>query len=337
MLDSSGYAWWNGQLATGLRDRTTDLTALDSAGWWAVVATFEGETTCLRFDTVTTAPPPTASWNPLPASSWTSSMDQHSYEHACQRVREHIHAGTVYQVNICRVMSAPCASDTSMAGLHQILAAGNPAPYAGLVDADGVKVVSASPELYLALDGSGRLTSGPIKGTGKTAQDLTPKDEAENVMITDLVRNDLARVAIPGSVEVPALLHVEEHPGLVHLVTTVAAQLDPQANFSEALRLTFPPGSVSGAPKYTALQIINELEPTPRGPYCGGLGYVDADRRVARLAVGIRSFWLQDDHLHFGTGAGITWESDPTQEWHETQLKAARLVGLASGTIAPER
>lgn len=335
MQDFSGFAWWDGLLATGLRDVTSDPSALDSEGWWAVVATFEGETTCLRFDRVVKSPPPQAAWTPIAAPSWTSSMDQATYEAACDRVRQHIHAGTVYQVNICRVLSAPCPPDVAMSGLHAILAAGNPAPYAGVIDAAGVKVVSASPELYLARDHTGRLTSGPIKGTGKTAADLSTKDEAENIMITDLVRNDLARAAVPGSVTVPELLKVEAHPGLVHLVTTVAAQQDPQITMSETIELTFPPGSVSGAPKYTALQIINELEPTPRGPYCGGLGFVDADRKTARLAVGIRSFWHDNNHLHFGTGAGITWESDPTHEWHETELKAERLVGLASGEQTP--
>jgi para-aminobenzoate synthetase component I len=172
--------------------------------------------------------------------------------------------------------------------------------------------------------------SGPIKGTARTAADLLAKDHAENVMIVDLVRNDLGQVGVTGSVQVPELCTVEEHPGLVHLVSTVRARLRPDVGWAEILTATFPPGSVSGAPKSSALRLIGELEPVPRGPYCGAVGWVDADRREACLAVGIRTFWLGSGTLCFGTGAGITWRSDPQQEWDETELKAARLVALAS-------
>jgi para-aminobenzoate synthetase component 1 len=172
--------------------------------------------------------------------------------------------------------------------------------------------------------------SRPIKGTGATADDLLEKDYAENVMIVDLVRNDLGRVAAVGSVEVPSLCEVEEHPGLVHLVSTVRARLAPGAGWPELFAATFPPGSVTGAPKSSALRIINELERVPRGPYCGAVGWVDADRGRAALAVGIRTFWISSGEIRFGTGAGITWGSDPGREWLETELKAARLIALAS-------
>ena len=163
-----------------------------------------------------------------------------------------------------------------------------------------------------------------------TVADLTDKDRAENVMIVDLVRNDLSRTTVPGTVVVPELCVVEEHPGLVHLVSTVEGQLQPGAGWADLLAVDMPPGSVSGAPKSTALEIIHELEPVPRGPYCGAIGWVDADHREGDLAVGIRTFWREGGQLHFGTGAGITWRSDPQREWAETELKAARLVGLAS-------
>ncbi len=128
----------------------------------------------------------------------------------------------------------------------------------------------------------------------------------------------------------PQLCVVEEHPGLVHLVSTVRASVRPGVGWPDLLAASFPPGSVSGAPKSTALKAIRALEPVARGPYCGAIGYVDSDRERARLAVGIRTFWAVDGLLRFGTGAGITWESDPEREWDETELKAARLVGLAS-------
>jgi para-aminobenzoate synthetase component 1 len=188
--------------------------------------------------------------------------------------------------------------------------------------------VTASPELFLGRDGD-VVESRPIKGTAPTADGLTDKDRAENVMIVDLVRNDLGVVAVSGSVDVPALCAVEEHPGLVHLVSTVRATLRPDAGWPELVAATFPPGSVTGAPKSSAVDALTRLERAPRGPYCGAVGWVDADHRRARLAVGIRTFWVREDQLHFGTGAGVTWGSDPASEWDETELKARRLLAVA--------
>jgi para-aminobenzoate synthetase component 1 len=198
-------------------------------------------------------------------------------------------------------------------------------------------VVCASPEAFLLRDGD-RFESRPIKGTATSLGAMLPKDYAENVMIVDLVRNDLSHVCREGTVQVDHLCRAEEHPGMVHLVSAVSGRLRPGVGWAEVLAATFPPGSVSGAPKHTALQAIADLEPAPRGPYCGAIGWVDADRGTAELAVGIRSFWAQRDDrgqrwLRFGTGAGITWGSDPEQEWVETQVKSRRLVGLASGKV----
>ena len=152
-------------------------------------------------------------------------------------------------------------------------------------------------------------------------------------MITDLVRNDLSHVCRPGTVAVDALLEQQQHPGLVHLVSTVSGRLRDGVGWQQLLEAAGPPGSVSGAPKSSALQAIRDLEPVPRGPYCGGLGWVDAATGDGELAVGIRTFWWSPEGggvLRFGTGAGITWGSDPQGEWEETELKASRLVGLAS-------
>jgi para-aminobenzoate synthetase component 1 len=184
----------------------------------------------------------------------------------------------------------------------------------------------------------GRLTSAPIKGTAAVPSGLTAKDEAENVMITDLVRNDLQRVCEPGTVEVTRLLELQQHPGLVHLVSTVAGVVRPAVTtgadvWGEILDALYPPASVSGAPKLAALRVIGELEAFPRGPYCGAFGWIDADASCAELAVAIRTFWwdaADGGRLHFGTGAGITWGSDAAAEWRETELKARRLISLAS-------
>lgn len=322
----------------GLAEIRSSLDALPP-GWWAVVVTFEGEVTALRFEEVCDAPPlPTgATWRGL-TGGWRTSLARDAYVEGTERIREHIASGTVYQVNLCRVLSHPLALWPDLTGLGAVLARGNPAPFAGIVDAPAARlgVVSASPELYLRVEGS-TITSGPIKGTAPTPDRLLVKDFAENVMIVDLVRNDLSHVCEPGSVEVEALCALEPHPGLVHLTSYVSGRLRDGVTWAAILDATFPPGSVSGAPKSSALRVIRELETEPRGAYCGAIGWIDTRDPAhsrAELAVGIRSFFVREGpdglNLCFGTGAGITWGSDPAQEWAETELKAARLIGLAS-------
>lgn len=322
------FAHVAGLLATGMTDVTSDVAALDSAGFWAVVITYEGKATCARFSAVRRAPLPHAPWEGPPLSAWSSSLDESAYVSGVESIRAAIAEGTVYQANLCRVLSAPLPR-ADLLGLGRVLARGNPAPYAAVMRLPGLQIASAAPELYLSRDGD-VVESRPIKGTGRTADDLLPKDRAENIMIVDLVRNDLGRVAEVGSVSVPALCALEEHPGLVHLVSTVRARLRAGAGWPELIEATFPPGSVTGAPKSSALTLLDELEPVPRGPYCGAIGWVDADSRRGALAVGIRTFWAEDDMLRFGTGAGITWHSDPRREWRETELKTARLLEVAS-------
>jgi para-aminobenzoate synthetase component 1 len=178
------------------------------------------------------------------------------------------------------------------------------------------------------------VASSPIKGTAATVDGFLDKDRAENVMIVDLVRNDLGRVCETGSVTVPALWRVEEHPGLFHLVSTVEGRLRDGLGWPELIDATFPPGSVTGAPKLAAVAHIAQLEPVGRGPYCGALGWVDADRGEGELNVAIRTFWFDDGMLHFGTGGGITWGSTPEGEWRETELKARHLISVASSSAS---
>lgn len=343
---SAGRAWFRGVRARGVLEHV-DLRdspdALAAGGWWVVVAEFDGPWHAWRFaevqrtDEVVRDGP---AWAGPPRAAWASSMSRGQFLAAVEQVRTRIADGEVYQANICRVLAAPCGDARARpdpVGLAVRLATGNPAPYAALVDIPGegpdpgAWVVSASPELSLEV-ADGWVSSGPIKGTAPTPSGLSEKDRAENVMITDLVRNDLQRVCEPGTVEVTDLLAVEQHPGLVHLVSRVRGRLldGGGSGWSALLAAAHPPGSVSGAPKSSALRVIADLERAPRGPYCGQIGWVDADRGRARLAVGIRTFWWADGVLRFGTGAGITWGSDPEQEWEETELKARRLVALAS-------
>ncbi|MGC5166381.1 chorismate-binding protein [Luteimicrobium sp. DT211] len=327
-------------------DLADDPSVLDRGGPWFVVVPFEGGGRAWRFRDVTASsfPPDdgTAAWEGPAPDAWRTSLDARAYEAAVRTVREEIRAGEVYQVNVCRVLEAPlpvrAGREPDARALAGVLAAGNPAPHGGYLHVpagsgvEPVWVVSASPELFLSVR-DGVLTSGPIKGTAADPGGLTAKDRAENVMITDLVRNDLQRVCEPGSVEVVDLLAKEEHPGLVHLVSRVAGRTRTGTGWAEVLAATFPPASVSGAPKSSALRSIRRLEPVPRGPYCGAVGWVYPARGRAELAVGIRTFWWSGGVLRFGTGAGITWGSDPAREWDETELKARRLVGLASSGV----
>jgi para-aminobenzoate synthetase component 1 len=336
VADAVPLAVVGGRLATDLVDLTDDLAALDSVGFWAVVLPFEGAPICARFGHVRPARPwPGRPWTGPPAGTWTSSLSEDEFKAGVRSIRASIEAGDVYQVNLTRRLSAPMPPAGDVAALGAALAEGNPAPYSAVVrlPAAGCLVASASPERFLARDGD-LVQSAPIKGTAPDAGGLTAKDRAENVMIVDLVRNDLGRVCEYGSVAVPSLLATEQHPGLVHLVSTVTGRLRPQRGWADAIHATFPPGSVTGAPKVASLAQIAALEPVPRGVYCGAVGWVDADRRQGDLNVAIRTFWVADGQLHFGTGGGITWDSDPDDEWAETELKARNLLRVASGSPA---
>ncbi len=333
-------------------DAMRDGHRLAEGGFWVVVATFEGRVDAWRFADVTrsaAAGEPRAegrSWPGPPADAWATSLDRDAYSRGVDAIRAHILEGEAYQVNLCRVLSASLSAQApgpDAVALSHVLAKGNPSRYASRIvipareGMPGAWIVSASPELFLRVDGD-TVWSSPIKGTAAPGEHMLAKDEAENVMITDLIRNDLSHVATPGTVEVPELLGLHDLPGLTHLQSTVTARLAPDFDWTAhtwpALWSgTFPPGSVSGAPKVAALDIIARLEAAPRGPYCGAIGWIDADARQAELAVGIRTFWWDDADggtLRFGTGAGITWGSEPEQEWRETELKARRLIGLAS-------
>ncbi len=323
-----------GRLATDLVDVTDDLACLDSAGFWAVVLPFEGDPVCARFAHVRPARPwPGAPWRGPAPDAWRTSLDGPAFRAGVGAIRAAIEAGDVYQVNLTRRLSAPLPPGADIAALGAALAQGNPAPYSAVVrlPAQGCLVASASPERFLWRDGD-QVASAPIKGTAPEPAGLTAKDRAENVMIVDLVRNDLGRVCEFGSVEVPSLLALEHHPGLVHLVSTVTGRLRPGCGWADAIGATFPPGSVTGAPKLAALEHLRRLEPVPRGVYCGAVGWVDADERRGDLNVAIRTFFVEDGLLHFGTGGGITWDSDADDEWEETELKARHLLRVASGS-----
>ena len=322
--------WMGGTYATNLVEVTDDASCLDDGSFWAISITFEGKATFARFADVAHSDFPSASWKPLDAQ-WISSQNQSQYISYVSAIRHIIAAGGVYQVNACRQLRHDLKDDPSLSGLFSELLKGNPAEFACYLKVDDLEIASASPERFLSRNGSGILTS-PIKGTITQKEDVFgDKDKAENLMIVDLMRNDLGRICETGSVEVSELFRHEKHPGITHLVSDVIGKLREGISWNEIFTAVMAPGSVSGAPKSSALSIIGENEGV-RGPYCGTLGWIHGDR--AELSVAIRTFWTTGDSvLRYGTGAGITWGSDPAEEWEETQLKARHLISIAGGEL----
>ena len=322
--------WMGNRYATGLQRVTNDPREITDDGFWAISVSFEGEWTCANFSEVVESEFPSAQ-SEFVSSQFHSSMDRETYISYVHAIQEDISDGWVYQVNACRVLSASISNDFSLSGLFASILQNNPAPYATYMRIPGTEIASASPELFLRRRGK-VLTSSPIKGTRPTGgPEFGSKDNAENVMIVDLIRNDLGQICKDGSIDVPRLLAVERHPGIDHLVSDVTGELKENLLWHEIIQPLLPPGSVSGAPKSSAVKIIAEYEKN-RGIYCGALGWIQGD--ACELAVAIRTFWKEDDVLKFGTGAGITWASDAAAEWEETELKAERLIKIATGIFA---
>ena len=321
-----------------LLDVSIDLSRLEEPGYWVIIGSFEQSWLLLKFKELTNTKQNNNIWHGVAKETWESSLKKQEYIDAVNKLKEHIALGDVYQANICRVLKTKVENSFDIEGLSNLLNKGNPAPYSALIKVTkesherlnkDISIASSSPELFLERD-QDYIFSSPIKGTGRTESDLTEKDSAENVMIVDLVRNDLSRVCETGSVEVPNLLEVQKHPGLVHLVSTIKGKLLPNTSWKEILTATFPPGSVTGAPKISALKLIKKLEKAQRGIYCGTIGWIDSHNKKAKLAVAIRTFWIENNYLFFGTGAGITWGSNAASEWEETELKCENLFEIAS-------
>jgi para-aminobenzoate synthetase component 1 len=262
-----------------------------------------------------------------------------------QRAIDYIRAGDVFQVNLSQRLSTEWSGDAF--GLYARLRRESPAPFAALVRLGGADVISASPERFLSRRGDA-IETRPIKGTRPRSADAaadrrqalalrsSAKDVAENVMIVDLARNDLGRIAEFGSVSVRELCALESHPGVHHLVSTVAARTRAGVSASDVIRATFPPGSVTGAPKVRALEIIEELEPVRRGPYCGAIGWFGPHEQL-ELSVAIRTLVAARGALHLHVGGAVTADSEPAGEWQETMHKAARLLVAAGGTVQTAR
>ncbi len=250
---------------------------------------------------------------------WERSWSNAEYAHAVESVRDAIGRGDVYQVNLVQHLSADFAGDP--AGLAKRFDAFGPRTLAG----GGWAIVSASPELFLSRRGR-RVWTCPIKGTRPLGEHVDgEKDSAEHVMIVDLERNDLSRVCEPGSVQWPELMVERELAGVTHLVSTVEGRLREDVNLAELLAATFPGGSVTGAPKIAAVDLIAELEPVGRGASMGALGTVRGNGDL-ELALTIRTFAVAEGKIHLWVGGGIVWDSDPAAEIEESWTKAGPLL-----------
>jgi para-aminobenzoate synthetase component I len=278
-----------------------------------------------------------ATATPAPAGDytvgdWQPSWSESDYADAVVAVRHAIAEGDVYQVNLVQHLAAEFDGDP--AGLAGALAPLRPLEPRALAG-DGWTIVSASPELLLSKRGT-RISTSPIKGTRPAGVPVeSAKDAAEHVMIVDLERNDLSRVAVPGSVRWPELLAERELAGVTHLVATVEAELREDVTLTELLEAVLPGGSVTGCPKIAALDLIADLEPVGRGASMGALGRIYPNGDL-ELALTIRTFAVADGAIHLWVGGGIVWDSDPAEEIEESWVKARPLLA-AIGAGAPVR
>jgi para-aminobenzoate synthetase component 1 len=290
------------------------------------------------------AVPPGTSWSVRSAHSNLdptndSSMTRQQFLAALQRAQKYIRAGDIYQVNLAQRLRSPCLGG-AWEFWHRLVRA-SPAPFSAFYDAGDFALVSSSPELFLHLSDR-RIVTRPIKGTRPRHPDpvrdqilqaellASEKERSELVMITDLLRNDLGRICDYGTVHVPELFRLEQFPQVQHLVSTVEGRLRAAVSHLDALASCFPGGSITGAPKIRALEIIDELEPVARGPYCGCHGFLGFNRE-SQLSITIRTAVVRGQTAWFHVGAGIVADSIPEAEYDETLAKARGLLSALAG------
>ncbi|WP_279490947.1 aminodeoxychorismate synthase component I [Aeromonas veronii] len=266
--------------------------------------------------------------------SWQSNMSRAEYGEKFARIQEYLAAGDCYQINLTQRFSAPYQGDEWQA--YCLLATANKAPFSAFIRLPDSALLSLSPERFLLLDGR-HIETKPIKGTRprhpdpatdrQVARELAQadKDRSENLMIVDLLRNDIGRVSQPGSVSVPHLFAVESFPAVHHLVSTIHGELDARWQGVDLLRACFPGGSITGAPKIRAMEIIEELEPQRRNAYCGSIGYLSQHGRMD-TSICIRTLIAEAGRLHCWAGGGIIADSDADSEYQETYDKVARIL-----------
>ena len=278
---------------------------------------------------------------------WLGNFDSDGYRQTVERARDYIRAGDIFQVNLSQRLLCPARTDSL--SLYTRLRRLNAAPFASYFDLGPAQIVSASPERFLKVH-QGWIETRPIKGTRRRpprnadgsvdqvseeriASELisAPKDRAENIMIVDLLRNDLSRICNPESLIVDQLCGIEVYPYVIHLVSSIRAQMRSRAGFSDLIAAIFPGGSITGAPKVRAMEIISELEPTVRGPYCGSLGYAGTNGEMDWNIL-IRTLTCSHGWWQFQVGGGIVADSQPEMEEEETWTKAAGIIAAIDAT-----
>jgi len=279
--------------------------------------------------------------------TFRSGLTRAEYEARVETIRGHIAAGDIYQANLTRRLETPFDGDPW--ARYRRLRTGDPSLFSAFLDLGPSPetgrpraLLSASPEPFLSVDTRGFVATDPIKGTRPRGRDrdedralarellTSAKDRAENVMIVDVLRNDLGRVCLPGTVRVPRLCRLERTAAVQHLVSTVTGELAPGRDAFDLLVAGFPGGSITGAPKIRAMGILEDLEPVRRGPYTGALGWIGPDGAM-QTSILIRTFVADGRRLTLHVGGGITWGSDPAAEWEETVAKARGPLGAIGG------
>lgn len=332
------------EMAIGIYDAVLAFDLHRRQAWTIAAGPEAAATAELLADCAATAAAAAHPWLALPSVTWTAECSRQEYLARVRRIIELIHAGDVFQVNLTQRFLALRPAGLAPFALYRRLRRLNPAPFAAYLNCGPeLAVVSASPERFLRLGADGTLEARPIKGTRRRASDpaadlcaraelaASRKDRAENLMITDLLRNDIGRVARVGSVRVPSLCDVESVKNLHHLVSVVSGQLGSGLAAVDVLRAAFPGGSITGAPKVRAMEIIDELEPAPRGPYCGAAVWIGRDGAMDSSIL-IRTLVVTRDQLIAQAGGGIVAESDPVAEYCEMMDKVApALAALGTG------
>jgi para-aminobenzoate synthetase component 1 len=281
-----------------------------------------------------------------PRGVWTAETSRADHEARVDRTLNAVRAGDIYQANLTQRFLAELPPEVTAFDLYCDLAGQSPAPFAAFINAGDMALISASPERFVSLSAEGVVETRPIKGTrprGNTpeedvalARDLSvsAKDRAENLMIVDLLRNDLSRVCEPGSICVPELCTLTTFPAVHHLVSCITGQMRPGLGAVDLLRAAFPGGSITGAPKIRAMEIIHALEPAPRGPYCGCIAWMGFNGAMDSSII-IRTLVKAGRQLVAQSGGGIVADSDPAQEYEECLTKIRPLLSVLDSGAAP--